>query len=104
MDDRTSSVFDAGLNHLRPVEFGYFLTPDARDPAGVLAKARLADELGYDLIGVQDHPYVPGHLDALAEAAEACRNHARRSTWRRRQRTLGLPVQSPCPTRSSPHR
>jgi alkanesulfonate monooxygenase SsuD/methylene tetrahydromethanopterin reductase-like flavin-dependent oxidoreductase (luciferase family) len=66
MDDRTSPVSGNGLNHLRPVEFGYFLTPDARDPAGVLAKARLADELGYDLIGVQDHPYVPGHLDALA--------------------------------------
>jgi alkanesulfonate monooxygenase SsuD/methylene tetrahydromethanopterin reductase-like flavin-dependent oxidoreductase (luciferase family) len=65
MDPRTTP-FNAGLNYRRPVEFGYFLTPDARQPAAVLAKARLADQLGYDLIGVQDHPYVPNHLDALS--------------------------------------
>ena len=49
-----------------PIEFGYFLTPDASDPGGVLETARLADELGYDLLGVQDHPYQRRHLDALA--------------------------------------
>jgi alkanesulfonate monooxygenase SsuD/methylene tetrahydromethanopterin reductase-like flavin-dependent oxidoreductase (luciferase family) len=27
--------------------------------------ARLADQLGYDLLAVQDHPYRPTHLDAL---------------------------------------
>src|SRR3954469_4567707 len=48
-----------------PMEFGYFLTPDASDPGGVLETARLADELGYDLLGVQDHPYQRRHLDAL---------------------------------------
>jgi alkanesulfonate monooxygenase SsuD/methylene tetrahydromethanopterin reductase-like flavin-dependent oxidoreductase (luciferase family) len=32
----------------------------------VLETARLADELGYDLLGVQDHPYQRKHLDALA--------------------------------------
>jgi alkanesulfonate monooxygenase SsuD/methylene tetrahydromethanopterin reductase-like flavin-dependent oxidoreductase (luciferase family) len=50
----------------QPMEFGYFLTPDASDPGGVLETARLADELGYDLLGVQDHPYQRRHLDALA--------------------------------------
>jgi alkanesulfonate monooxygenase SsuD/methylene tetrahydromethanopterin reductase-like flavin-dependent oxidoreductase (luciferase family) len=49
-----------------PIEFGYFLTPDAEDPNGVIETARLADELGYDLLGVQDHPYQRRHLDALA--------------------------------------
>jgi hypothetical protein len=37
------------------IEFGYFLTPDAGDPQGVLETSRLADRLGYDLLGVQDH-------------------------------------------------
>jgi len=45
------------------LEFGYFLTPDAGDPLGVLETARLVDGLGYDLIGVQDHPYQSRHLD-----------------------------------------
>src|SRR5258708_15935478 len=48
------------------LKFGYFLIPDAGDPSGVLATARLIDELGYDLVGIQDHPYNPGHLDALS--------------------------------------
>src|SRR5258708_27398938 len=48
------------------LKFGYFLIPDAGDPSGVLATARLSDELGYDLVGIQDHPYNPGHLDALS--------------------------------------
>jgi alkanesulfonate monooxygenase SsuD/methylene tetrahydromethanopterin reductase-like flavin-dependent oxidoreductase (luciferase family) len=48
------------------IEFGYFLTPDADDPDGVVETAHLADELGYDLLGVQDHPYQRRHLDALA--------------------------------------
>jgi alkanesulfonate monooxygenase SsuD/methylene tetrahydromethanopterin reductase-like flavin-dependent oxidoreductase (luciferase family) len=48
------------------IEFAYFLSPDAADPDGVLETARLADELGYDLLGVQDHPYQRAHLDSLA--------------------------------------
>src|SRR6202165_1356268 len=48
------------------LEFGYFLIPDGGNPYGVLETARLADRLGYDLLAVQDHPYQPAHLDALA--------------------------------------
>jgi alkanesulfonate monooxygenase SsuD/methylene tetrahydromethanopterin reductase-like flavin-dependent oxidoreductase (luciferase family) len=48
------------------LQFGYFLIPDGGDPHGVLETARLADRLGYDLLAVQDHPYQPAHLDALA--------------------------------------
>jgi alkanesulfonate monooxygenase SsuD/methylene tetrahydromethanopterin reductase-like flavin-dependent oxidoreductase (luciferase family) len=48
------------------IEFGYFLVPDAGDPEGVIETAVLADTLGYDLLGIQDHPYQPRHLDALA--------------------------------------
>jgi alkanesulfonate monooxygenase SsuD/methylene tetrahydromethanopterin reductase-like flavin-dependent oxidoreductase (luciferase family) len=53
----------ARLDYGHPLDFGYFLTPDAGDPVGVLETARLLDRLGYDLVGVQDHPYQPRHLD-----------------------------------------
>jgi alkanesulfonate monooxygenase SsuD/methylene tetrahydromethanopterin reductase-like flavin-dependent oxidoreductase (luciferase family) len=45
------------------VRFGYFLTPES-DPTRPLELARLADELGFDLIGVQDHPYQRRFHDA----------------------------------------
>ncbi len=44
--------------------FGAALPPNARDHEEVLAVAELADGLGLDLIGFQDHPYQPGFLDA----------------------------------------
>jgi hypothetical protein len=44
------------LDYGHPLEFGYFLTPEAGDAVSVLQTARLLDTLGYDLIGVQDHP------------------------------------------------
>jgi alkanesulfonate monooxygenase SsuD/methylene tetrahydromethanopterin reductase-like flavin-dependent oxidoreductase (luciferase family) len=45
------------VDYGQPVRFGVFITPDATQPARPLALAELADELGFDLIGVQDHPY-----------------------------------------------
>src|ERR671915_987669 len=48
------------------IEFGYFLVPEAGDPDGVSETAVLADRLGYDLLGVQDHPYQQRHLDTLS--------------------------------------
>ncbi len=45
--------------------FGYFPTPEAIAYAQILEQARLADELGLDLIAIQDHPYQPRFLDAL---------------------------------------
>ena len=48
------------------VLFGYFLDPGAGDPAGTLATARLLDELGYDQIGIQDHPYQVRHFDTMS--------------------------------------
>lgn len=48
------------------LEFGFFLDPSAGDPARTLEIARILDALGYDLIGIQDHPYQPQHFDALA--------------------------------------
>jgi alkanesulfonate monooxygenase SsuD/methylene tetrahydromethanopterin reductase-like flavin-dependent oxidoreductase (luciferase family) len=54
-------VADAGL----PVGFGWFLIPEARDPGGLLEEARLAERAGFDLIGVQDHPYQRRYLDTF---------------------------------------
>lgn len=48
----------------RELQFGHFLTPTAEDPAALLASGTLCDELGFDLIGVQDHPYQRRFLDA----------------------------------------
>lgn len=45
------------------IEFGYFLTPTAADYPGLVRAARLADDLGFDLVGVQDHPYQRRFLD-----------------------------------------
>ena len=50
-------------DHGRDLEFGYFLTPDADDPARLLAAAQDLDELGFELLGVQDHPYQGRFLD-----------------------------------------
>lgn len=46
------------------VQFGFFPPPDADTAAEALRLCQLADELGLDLIGVQDHPYQARHLDA----------------------------------------
>jgi len=51
------------MDYGQPVRFGVFLTPDATQPGRRLELAILADELGFDLIGVQDHPYQRRFLD-----------------------------------------
>ena len=45
------------------LQFGYFLTPDATDYPEVLRRALVCDRAGYDLIGIQDHPYQSRFLD-----------------------------------------
>ena len=47
------------------VLFGYFPTPEANAYSQILEQAKLADELGLDLIAIQDHPYQWRFLDAL---------------------------------------
>lgn len=48
----------------QPLQFGYFLVPEAGTP--MLRTAQEADRLGLDLIGIQDHPYQRRYVDALA--------------------------------------
>ncbi|MDN5758028.1 MAG: LLM class flavin-dependent oxidoreductase [Tomitella sp.] len=51
-------------DHGRQITFGYFLTPTAADAPALVRAGILCDELGFDLIGVQDHPYQRRFLDA----------------------------------------
>src|SRR5690349_5337517 len=43
------------MDYGHPIRFGVFVIPEATERP--LEHALLADELGYDLVGVQDHPY-----------------------------------------------
>lgn len=47
-------------------EFGVFPSPDARRLDDIMATVRLADELGLDLVGIQDHPYQRRFVDTFA--------------------------------------
>jgi alkanesulfonate monooxygenase SsuD/methylene tetrahydromethanopterin reductase-like flavin-dependent oxidoreductase (luciferase family) len=49
----------------RPIEFGIFLDPAAAQSATVLDTIELIDQLEFDWIGVQDHPYNRAQLDAM---------------------------------------
>src|SRR5713226_4623724 len=45
------------MDYGRPIQFGYFILPDATQPLRALEQAVRADAVGIDLIGIQDHPY-----------------------------------------------
>ena len=47
----------------QPLEFGTFLTPTNDDPQRVVALAQLSEQLGYDIVTIQDHPYQSKFLD-----------------------------------------
>ncbi len=46
-----------------PLRFGTFLTPISADPHAPVALAQLSEQLGFDLVTFQDHPYQPAFLD-----------------------------------------
>jgi len=45
------------MDYGRPIQFGYFVLPDSMRPLRPLELSIRAEELGIDLIGIQDHPY-----------------------------------------------
>jgi len=45
------------MDYGKPLAFGVFVIPDATAPQRPLEIAVAADQLGFDLVGVQDHPY-----------------------------------------------
>ncbi len=46
-----------------PLRFGTFVTPYNAPPEQPVVLARLSEQLGYDLVTFQDHPYQPRFLD-----------------------------------------
>lgn len=46
-----------------PLQFGTFITPSNNPPQNTVALAQLSEQLGYDLVTFQDHPYQPAFLD-----------------------------------------
>lgn len=51
------------MDYGHPIRFGTFLTPAAGAPQQTVELARLSEELGFDLVTFQDHPYQPAFLD-----------------------------------------
>ncbi len=48
---------------LQPPQFGYFLPPAAGNYPALRTQAQLVEQLGLELIGIQDHPYQGAFLD-----------------------------------------
>jgi hemerythrin-like domain-containing protein len=72
--------------------FGAFLTPSAEDPRRVLALAQLTEQVGLDLVTVQDHPYQARHLDAWTLLSMIA---GRTSTIRLSPNVANLPLRPP---------
>lgn len=51
------------MNYGHPLKFGTFITPVNHAPQQVVALAKHSEDLGYDLVSFQDHPYQPAFLD-----------------------------------------
>ena len=51
------------VDYGHPLEFGTFITPVNSPPQAAVARAQLSEQLGYDLVSFQDHPYQPAFLD-----------------------------------------
>ena len=51
------------MDYGHPLQFGTFITPVADPPHAAVARAQLSEQLGFDLVTFQDHPYQPGFLD-----------------------------------------
>jgi alkanesulfonate monooxygenase SsuD/methylene tetrahydromethanopterin reductase-like flavin-dependent oxidoreductase (luciferase family) len=51
------------VDYGHPLEFGSFITPVNDPPEAAVARAQLSEELGFDLVTFQDHPYQPAFLD-----------------------------------------
>jgi len=58
------TIVDRAGDFGHPLIFGAFITPEARNYDRTMALSRLADTIGLDVVGVQDHPYQPSFLDS----------------------------------------
>ena len=51
------------MDYGHPLQFGTFITPVNDPPHAAVARAQLSEQLGFDLVSFQDHPYQPAFLD-----------------------------------------
>ncbi len=51
---------------MRTVQFGISLAPNIADMRKLRELACLADTLGLDLLGIQDHPYFSRFFDSMS--------------------------------------
>jgi alkanesulfonate monooxygenase SsuD/methylene tetrahydromethanopterin reductase-like flavin-dependent oxidoreductase (luciferase family) len=74
------------------LEFGTFITPTNQNPGLPVALGTLSEQLGFDLVTYQDHPYQPGFLDTwtLLSWVAAKTEHIRVSG-----NVLNLPLRQP---------
>ena len=64
------------MDYGREIQFGLFVIPATMDPNRALDVASIADEVGFDLVGVQDHPYQWRFYDTMTLlTAMAMRTH-----------------------------
>jgi alkanesulfonate monooxygenase SsuD/methylene tetrahydromethanopterin reductase-like flavin-dependent oxidoreductase (luciferase family) len=75
-----------------PLLFGSFLTPGAASPDTTVALAQLCEQVGYDLVTFQDHPYQPAFLDTWTLLSYVA---ARTETVRLAPNVLNLPLRQP---------
>lgn len=52
------------MDYGRELQFGFFPVPDAAESGNILHQVQRCEQLGLDLIGIQDHPYQRRFLDA----------------------------------------
>lgn len=72
--------------------FGSFITPTNAPPDAAVQRAVLSEQLGYDLVTFQDHPYQPGFLDTWTLMAWVA---ARTETIHVAANVLNLPLRPP---------
>src|SRR5215813_8788180 len=80
------------MHYGHPLKFGTFITPLNPAPKQVVALAKRSEELGYDLVTFQDHPYQPAFLDTWTLMSYAA---ARTTRVRLAANVLNLPLRNP---------
>jgi FAD/FMN-containing dehydrogenase len=80
------------MDYGHALEFGAFITPTNSQPQTPVALAQLSEQLGFDLVTFQDHPYQPAFLDTWTLLSYTA---AATSTIRLAPNVLNLPLRPP---------
>jgi alkanesulfonate monooxygenase SsuD/methylene tetrahydromethanopterin reductase-like flavin-dependent oxidoreductase (luciferase family) len=78
-----------------PLRFGTFIQPSAAQPELTVTLAERSEQLGYDLVTFQDHPYQPSYLDTWTLMTWVA---ARTSRIHLASNVLNLPLRLPAVT------